>query len=238
MRPSIIRLLKAALLITLFISTATMLFCIDGTADTEHGHISTGARIALLLKDLGINPYLIILIIAMLPIVELRGAIPAGIIFLELEWVPVIMFSIIGNMVPIFFILFLLKPVEKLFRKIPAFDRLFDWVFKRTMAKTTAVEKYEEAGLMLFVAIPLPVTGAWTGSLVSYLLKLNYWKSILFIFFGVLIAGGIVSTLTYAVDAALTHVTWLGWGIMGLLGAVLLFIVVKSVIQNRKAAAK
>lgn len=156
-----------------------------------------GARFAEDLRSMGINPYLIILMIAALPIVELRGAIPVGILFLELEWIPVILMAIVGNMLPIFFILFVFKYMEKVVRLIPIFDKFLDWFFARTMAKSSIVEKYEEFGLMLFVAVPLPVTGAWTGSAISYLMKLSYRKSILFIFLGVLVAAAIVSIITF-----------------------------------------
>lgn len=169
----------------------TSLFCVDMVRERDK-------QIAEKLKDMGIDPYLVILLIATLPIIELRGAIPVGLlVFKELDPVLVIIFSIIGNMFPIFFILFLLGPVERLLRKIKIFDRFFDWLFKRTIARSKTIEKYEEFGLMLFVAIPAPITGAWTGSLASYLFKLSYTKSILFIFFGVLIAAAIVTTLSF-----------------------------------------
>ena len=157
---------------------------------------SAGEKIADKLIDCGINPYLVILLIAALPIVELRGSIPIGIMVFELNWILVVIFSIIGNMIPIFFILFFLEVVEKLLRRFKIFDKFFDWLFKRTIARSSAIEKYEEFGLMLFVAIPAPITGAWTGSLASYLFKLSYLKSIFFIFLGVLIAACIVTTLT------------------------------------------
>jgi membrane protein insertase Oxa1/YidC/SpoIIIJ len=73
---------------------------------------------------------------------------------------------------------------------------LLEQLFQRTRHRSKIVEKYQELGLVIFVAIPLPVTGAWTGSLAAHLLGLNFWKSIIFIFFGVLIAGIVVTTLS------------------------------------------
>jgi uncharacterized membrane protein len=73
---------------------------------------------------------------------------------------------------------------------------MLEALFRRTRSKSAVIEKYEEIGLMLFVAIPLPVTGAWTGSLAAYLMGLNFWKSIFFIFLGVCIAAVVVSILT------------------------------------------
>ncbi|HQB61681.1 MAG TPA: small multi-drug export protein, partial [Spirochaetota bacterium] len=103
----------------------------------------------------------------------------------------------IGNMIPIFFVLFLFKYVEKFLRRFKVFDVFFDKLFARTIAKSKSVEEFQELGLAFFVAIPLPVTGAWTGSLIAYLLKLSYLKSIFFIFLGVVCAGAIVSVITY-----------------------------------------
>lgn len=153
-------------------------------------------KFATWLKEKGINPYLIVLLLAMLPIFELRGSIPVGIFAMKLDIVPVIIYSIIGNMLPIFFILLFLKPIEKILRNIAIFNRFFDWLFARTKAKSATIEKYEELGLMLFVGIPLPLTGAWTGALAAYIFSLSYVKSIIFIFLGVLLAAIIVTTLT------------------------------------------
>jgi len=158
---------------------------------------SYGERLAQDLYNKGINPYLVILIISTIPIVELRGAIPIGILFFKLNWSYVILISIIGNMLPIFFVLFIFEYIEKLLRKIKFFNNIFDWIFKITIAKSKTIEDYQEFGLALFVGIPLPATGAWTGSLIAYLLKLSYLKSIIFIFLGVLIAAVIVSIITF-----------------------------------------
>jgi len=141
-------------------------------------------------------PYIVVFILAMAPISELRGSILYGAIMgLDIFWV--ILLSIIGNILPVFFILYLLGFFEKLLRKIKIFDKFFNWLFNRTMAKSDKVEKYGEVGLMLFVAIPSPLTGAWTGSLVAYLLKLSYLKSLIFIILGVLIACIIVSPIAF-----------------------------------------
>ena len=177
---------------SVFLIVFVIMFCFAGQIED-----STGKRIADKLIEHGINPYIVILMIAVLPIVELRGSIPVGIALLKLNWIYVIIFSLIGNMLPIFFILFIFGFFEKFLRRFKIFDKFFDWLFKRTVAKSKKIEKYEELGLMFFVAVPLPVTGAWTGSLVAYLMKFSYKKSLLFIFLGVIIACIIVSVLTY-----------------------------------------
>ncbi len=150
--------------------------------------------------------FIIIIFIAMLPFVELRGTIlvwaaqgdsnflvgfpyPGG-------WIQIYIVSVIGNMIPIPFILLFFPWVERKLRRWKIFNRFFDWLFARTRRKSgRSVERYEELALIMFVAIPLPVTGAWTGSLVSYLFGLKRAKSLFFIFVGVLIAGAIMLAL-------------------------------------------
>ncbi len=150
--------------------------------------------------------WIVVIVIAMIPLIELRGTILlwaaqggdfvlAGFPYPE-GWLQIFVVSVIGNMIPIPFILLFFPWVEKKLRRFKIFNRFFDWLFARTRKKTgKSVEKYEELALLLFVAIPLPITGAWTGSLVSYLFGLSRSKSLFFIFMGVLIAGIIMLTL-------------------------------------------
>ena len=165
-----------------------------------------------------------VFLISMVPIFELRGAIPIGIIGYKLPFVKVFFIAIAGNMVPIFFILLLFDWVTKLFFRVPILKRLLEAIFKRTRSKSKIIEKYEEVGLMLFVAIPLPITGAWTGSLAAYLMGLKFWKSMLFIFLGVLCAAVVVTTLTL--------LGWIGAGIA------LLALIIVSVMGLRKKRAE
>lgn len=142
------------------------------------------------------SPPVTVFIVSMLPVFELRGSIPVGINMFGMNWPSVWLISIIGNMVPIFFILLFFDWVARILSKIPIMKRLLDWLFERTRRRSKLIEKYEELALILFVAIPLPITGAWTGSLAAYLLGLRFWHSILNIFIGVLIASIIVTTLS------------------------------------------
>ena len=146
-----------------------------------------------------------VFLIAMIPIFELRGAIPIGMLKYELPLWKVIPIALVGNMFPIFFILLFFNFVTKLFFKVPFLKKILEAIFARTRRKTAVIQKYEEIGLMLFVAIPLPITGAWTGSLAAYLFGLKFWKSILFIFLGVCIAAVVVTFLT--------SLKWIGAGI-------------------------
>jgi len=137
-----------------------------------------------------------VFLISMLPVFELRGSIPVGIVGFNLHPLGVYFLSIIGNIIPTFFILLFFGQFTKFAQHVPVLKRLLDWVFARTRKRSGLIEKYEELGLILFVSIPLPVTGAWTGSLAAYLLGLDFWKSIGCMFIGVCTAGVIVTVLS------------------------------------------
>jgi len=145
-----------------------------------------------------IDLWIKVFLISMLPVFELRGGIPFGIangLPLWQTWIV----AIIGNFIPVPFILLFLGSVEKFLRRWKKFDRIIDKVFEYTRKKTEkSIGKWETFALILFVAIPLPVTGAWTGSLASYLFGLNLKKSMACIFVGILIASVIVILATLA----------------------------------------
>jgi len=133
-------------------------------------------------------------IVASLPVFELRGAMPLG-VMLGMSLKKVYLLSIIGNMIPVVPILFFLEPLSEKLRHIKFFAKFFDWFFERTRRKARIVEKFEALGLILFVAIPLPVTGAWTGCVAASLFKIRFRYALASIFAGVLIAGVIVGAL-------------------------------------------
>jgi len=143
----------------------------------------------------GLPGWLVTIIIAMLPIFELRGAIPVAYQLLGIPIAPAVFLSVFGNLIPVIPILLFLGPVSGWLRKIPLFDRFFEWLFSRTRSRSDLVKKYEMVGLMLFVAVPLPVTGAWTGAVAAFLFGIKFWPSLLFISLGVLIAAAIVTAL-------------------------------------------
>jgi uncharacterized membrane protein len=132
----------------------------------------------------------------MIPIFELRGAIPLGINHFKLNPLLVFFICIAGNMVPVFIILLFLDILTKILFRVPILRRFLEYLFQRTRRKNETIEMYEEMGLVAFVAIPLPITGAWTGSLAAYLFGLKFWKSVFFIFVGVIIAGIVVTILS------------------------------------------
>lgn len=155
--------------------------------------------LGLWLKAYGVPAEVVVLIISMMPIFELRGGIPLG-AFLELVWWKTYLMAVLGNLIPVVPLLLFLNPVSKwLKRHISLADRFFEWLFARTRRRTEArMRKYGIfLGLMLFVAIPLPVTGAWTGCAAAFLFGVKFRYSLPAVMAGVLIASIIVSILTY-----------------------------------------
>jgi uncharacterized membrane protein len=146
------------------------------------------------LKNLLSNE-LITIIIASLPISELRGAIPISITQFGFTPMKAFLLSVLGNLLPVVPFLFFLNYFTEKLSKIDTFKKFFDWWFERTKKRSSIVEKYEAVGLSLFVAIPLPMTGAWTGCVAAYLFRIKFRYALTAIAVGVLIAG-IVVTLT------------------------------------------
>lgn len=142
----------------------------------------------------GLPKEVIVLIMGSLPIAELRGAIPLG-LSLGLPLAKVFLLSVVGNLIPVIPGLLLLEPVSSKLRRFKAWARFFDWLFERTKRKAETVQKYEALGLAMFVAIPLPVTGAWTGMVAATLFKIRFRYALIAITAGVICAGLIVSTL-------------------------------------------
>lgn len=157
---------------------------------------SLGERTAAALKAKGISPWLIVILISMLPLIELRGSIPVAIALLGMPWQEAVILSIIGNMIPIPLILLFIQWFFSLISRFRWGRRFTEWISRRTVNKGKVVERYEEFGLVLFVGIPLPGTGGWTGSLAAKLFGLPFWKSLLWIFIGILLATAIVTSIT------------------------------------------
>ena len=139
-------------------------------------------------------------LVSMVPIIELRGAIPIGYRqedgFLGL--LVIIAVAIIGNMLPVpFIILFIKKIFAFLRKKIPKLDGMISKLENRALSKADTVQKYAFWGLFMFVAIPLPGTGAWTGALIAAMLDMRLKRAVPSIFLGVVTAGIVLATLTY-----------------------------------------
>ena len=148
------------------------------------------------LLGLGFSKELVVLVISALPISELRGAIPIAINLFHFPWHYALLLAIIGNLLPVPFLLLFLDTFSRLLSKISIFEKMLHWLFERTRRRGKIINRYERIGLALFVAIPLPVTGAWTGSLAAVLFGLKFKHAFLSIFIGVFIAGTIVTCLS------------------------------------------
>ncbi|MGM0364911.1 MAG: COG2426 family protein [Actinomycetota bacterium] len=134
---------------------------------------------------------------AMLPVGELRASIPIALGTYKMGIVETYIISVLGNMVPVVLIIWILEPVSRfLMRKFKIFDRFFTWLFNRTRKKHyKRFEKYTGYALIGFVCIPLPVTGGWTGALISFVFGIPPRKALLDIAIGVMIAGIIVTVI-------------------------------------------
>jgi uncharacterized membrane protein len=195
------RLLFAVL--TLFVLMGSLPVC----AETDP-HESHGEKIAVWLKEKGVSKPAAVAAISTLPIVELRGAVPVGIAAFQMPWWQVYLIAVAGNMIPIPFILLLLGPLSGFCMRFKLGRTFFEWLFARTRKKSADIEKYEALGLTVFVAIPLPVTGGWTGAMAAFLMGIPFWKAMLYILLGVMIAGVIMT--------ALSLMGWIGAAIAGI----------------------
>lgn len=140
---------------------------------------------------------LIVFIISMIPILELRGSIlAAG--FLKMEFLSTFIIAIIGNMLPIPFILMFIDKIFAWLKKT-RLKNVVEKLENKAMSKSDQITKYGRWGLLLFVGIPLPGTGAWTGALIASMLRMKKRESLPFILLGVILAGLIMSLLAFGI---------------------------------------
>ncbi len=154
------------------------------------------------------SPHLLVtVLLAMAPVSELRGAIPYAIAVGQMSWQEAFAVSVLANFAPVIPVLYLIGPVSRYLMRWPFFERFFTWLFARTRRRGKLVERFEVLGLVLFVAIPLPMTGAWTGMIAAFLFDVRKRLAIPAIFTGICVAGVIV---TLAVMGVISF-----WGIPG-----------------------
>ncbi|MGB4253589.1 MAG: small multi-drug export protein [Minisyncoccales bacterium] len=170
-----------------------------------------------------------VLLLAMAPISELRGAIPVGVAGLNLPFWEVFLISYFGNLIPVVLLLLFLEPVAHFLSKnFLIFQKFFDWLFQRTRKNITpSIEKHGKKALIIFAAIPLPMTGGWTSSLAAFLFGMPFKVAFPLIAIGVLIAGSIVSVLTLS---GVTIEKYFGWEtllIIIALSAIIYFVIKK-----------
>jgi uncharacterized membrane protein len=188
-----------------------------------------GERLAASLQQRGLSPKFVVVAIAMLPVVELRGAVPVGILLFNMPWWQAVLWSVLGNIVPIVLVLLLLEKIVALLGRVPVLKRFFDWLYERARSKSTSVQKYEFWGLATFVGIPLPGTGAWTGAVVAEVIGMSYWRALAAIFVGVLMAAAVVTFLSVLGR----QFRWVGIGLILTLVAGFVYAVVSTVRRAR-----
>lgn len=151
-----------------------------------------------------ISAEMVVFIISMIPILELRGGLLAASL-LKIPAATAIPICIVGNIIPIPFILLFIRQIFKLMKKTKLFHKLIVRLETRAMGKSDQIKKYEFWGLLLFVGIPLPGTGAWTGSLIASLLEIDIKKSSLAILGGIVMATVIMYVVSYGLLGNIIH---------------------------------
>ena len=144
-----------------------------------------------------ISPEGAVFIISMIPILELRGGLLAASL-LKVSAAKAIPICIMGNIIPIPFILLFIRQIFKLMKKTKVFRGLIERLENRAMGKSDQIKRYEFLGLLLFVGVPLPGTGAWTGTLAASILDMDFKSTIIAVMLGVLLAGIIMMVLSVA----------------------------------------
>ena len=152
----------------------------------------------------GLGKEAIVFIISMMPLLELRGGLLAATL-LKMDFVPAYLISIVGNTLPIPLVLLFLDKVFNFLKKSKKLNKLISKLEKKILSKKGQIEKYGYLGLLLFVGIPLPGTGAWTGAGLAVLLNLNKKKAFISIMFGVILASIIMSILSYGILDKIIH---------------------------------
>ncbi|KAL1225644.1 hypothetical protein V5N11_004982 [Cardamine amara subsp. amara] len=189
---------KFAICVVLWASLSLLWFAKSGDAKAATDSIkssSFGLKIAATLRRFGWADEAVVFALATLPVIELRGAIPVG-YWMQLKPMVLTFFSVLGNMVPVpFIVLYLKKFASFLAGKSRTASKLLEILFKRAKEKAGPVEEFQWLGLMLFVAVPFPGTGAWTGAIIASILDMPFWSAVSSNFCGVVLAGLLVNLL-------------------------------------------
>lgn len=145
--------------------------------------------------------FLLTILVSMVPVIELRGGIPFGVAAGLPVWMAMLA-AVIGNLIPVpFIIVYIRRIFQWMRRRMPRFGGMIDRLEAKAHLKGKKVQKYQYFGLAIFVAIPLPGTGAWTGALAAAFLDMRLRKALPSIVAGVLVAGVVVSAITYGVTS-------------------------------------
>ena len=147
-----------------------------------------------------IKEYLYVFFCAMVPLIELRGSVIIG-AGMGMPWFANLALSVIGNMIPVPFILLFIRRILAWMHTTKHFKGIAQWLERKAHSKSDRVLKYASLGLVLFVGIPLPGTGAWTGSLVAALFDMDVKKASVSILLGIFLAAVIMTTLSYGIGS-------------------------------------
>ncbi len=155
--------------------------------------------LTLWLHETEAGKVLLTMLISMLPVVELRGGLPAG-VAMGLPIPTAYIAALVGNMLPVPFIILFIRPLFQWLRvHVPKLGGFASQLEQRAQEKSVDVARFQLWGLLIFVAIPLPGTGAWTGALIAAVMDMRLRRAVPAIFAGVVIAGLIITVLTYGV---------------------------------------
>jgi len=146
---------------------------------------------------------LITIIMSATPIIEQKAALPYAVTYGGLSYIQAYIITLIGALIPAPFILKLMPYVLKVLKKIKIIDRVATWYEDKALKKGAKIQNYQLIGLFLFVAIPLPGTGVWTGSTVAALLELDFKKSLGVIMLGAAFCGGAIMFITLGIGSVL-----------------------------------
>lgn len=156
------------------------------------------------LTTMALGKEILVFIISLLPILELRGGLLAAAL-IGLDPVPSYVISIIGNILPVPFILLLINKILDWMRKSKKFKKVAKWLDEKVEKHKGQIEKYGYLGIVLFVGIPLPGTGAWTGSLIASVLEMDKKKTFFAVLAGVFIASIIMMVISFGVIGNIIH---------------------------------
>ena len=147
---------------------------------------------------------ILVFIISLMPILELRGGLIAAAL-LGLDPLPSYIISMIGNILPVPFILLLINKILKWMRNSKHFKKFANWLDEKVEKHKGQIEKYGYSGVVLFVGIPLPGTGAWTGSLIASVLEMDKKKTFIAVLAGIVMASIIMMILSFGLIANVVH---------------------------------
>ncbi|RRT38033.1 hypothetical protein B296_00038806 [Ensete ventricosum] len=189
------RLLLCALVWKAFVFASCVACSASLAADGSIRASSLGLKVATALRRIGWPDEVVVFAVATLPVLELRGAIPVG-YWMQLDPLKLTVLSILGNMVPVpFIILYLKRFASFVSQRSAVATRFVNLLFERAREKAGPVEEFQWLGLMLFVAVPFPGTGAWTGAIIASILDMPFWSAFSANFVGVVLAGLLVHLL-------------------------------------------